>query len=188
MSTPIDGEHETGLIVCRMPTFVKAIFTLQSLVYQNNYYGTVLQCDRFLQDYISDLTMAILKNNDEDFILECVGILANLTISDLDYELLLREYDLIPWIHNKLKPGVIITSSHHHFVSSSLCLIITLSHHHSVHQHGQCSLAVDFQFWMVVVLTRHVSFCDHYKLLRTFIDAMNYFVSNKCTIKNHVCF
>lgn len=50
--------------------------------------------------------MAILKNNEEDFILECVGILANLTISDLDYELLLKEYDLIPWIHNKLKPGM----------------------------------------------------------------------------------
>ena len=58
-----------------------------------------------IKDYISDLTMAILKNNEEDFILECVGILANLTISDLDYELLLKEYDLIPWIHNKLKPG-----------------------------------------------------------------------------------
>lgn len=60
-----------------------------------------------IQDYISDLTTAILKNNEEDFILECVGILANLTISDLDYELLLREYDLIPWIHNKLKPGAL---------------------------------------------------------------------------------
>lgn len=51
------------------------------------------------------MTTAVLKNNDEDFILECVGVLANLTISDLDYELLLQEYDLIPWIHGKLKPG-----------------------------------------------------------------------------------
>ncbi|KAF6024299.1 KIFAP3 [Bugula neritina] len=56
-------------------------------------------------DYISDITTAIMKNNEEDFILECVGILANLTISDLDYELLLTEYDLVPWINNKLKPG-----------------------------------------------------------------------------------
>jgi len=47
-----------------------------------------------------------MKNNEEDFILECVGILANLTISDLDYELLLTEYDLVPWINNKLKPGM----------------------------------------------------------------------------------
>ena len=49
-----------------------------------------------------------MKNNEEDFILECVGILANLTIADLDYELLLREYNLIPWIHDKLKPGIFI--------------------------------------------------------------------------------
>lgn len=47
-----------------------------------------------------------LKEEDnEDFLLECVGILGNLTIPELDYELLLREYNLVPWIKSKLQPG-----------------------------------------------------------------------------------
>lgn len=42
-------------------------------------------------------------------VVEALGILANLTIPDLDYELILREYNLVPWIKNKLEPGKIIT-------------------------------------------------------------------------------
>ena len=37
--------------------------------------------------------------------LECVGTLANLTIADLDYELLLNEFKLVPWIKQILQPG-----------------------------------------------------------------------------------
>jgi len=40
--------------------------------------------------------------------LECVGTLANVTISDLDYELLLNEFNLVPWIKQILQPGIII--------------------------------------------------------------------------------
>ncbi|XP_025112407.1 kinesin-associated protein 3-like isoform X2 [Pomacea canaliculata] len=57
-------------------------------------------------DYISDLCTAVLNGDSDDFALECLGILGNLTIPDLDYELILKEYDLIPWIKNKLQPGV----------------------------------------------------------------------------------
>ncbi len=60
---------------------------------------------RLLQDYISNLAEALKTEESEDFLLECVGILGNLTISDLDYELLLREFDLVPWIKTKLQPG-----------------------------------------------------------------------------------
>jgi hypothetical protein len=60
------------------------------------------------QDYISDLANAIKTEESEDFKLECVGILGNLTIPDLDYELLLKEYDLVPWIKQKLMPGLIL--------------------------------------------------------------------------------
>ena len=42
---------------------------------------------------------------DEEFSLECLGILGNLTIPDLDYELILKEYQLIPWLKQKLQPG-----------------------------------------------------------------------------------
>ena len=46
-----------------------------------------------------------VDEKDEEFLLECVGTLANLTISDLDYELLLNEFKLVPWIKQILQPG-----------------------------------------------------------------------------------
>ena len=42
--------------------------------------------------------------------LECVGTLANLTIADLDYELLLNEFHLVPWIKQVLQPGIIMVA------------------------------------------------------------------------------
>lgn len=56
-------------------------------------------------DYISDLAEATLNCDDEEFALESLGILGNLTIPDLDYELILREYNLVPWIKERLMPG-----------------------------------------------------------------------------------
>ncbi|KAL5012631.1 hypothetical protein ScPMuIL_011182 [Solemya velum] len=56
-------------------------------------------------DYISDLAEALLQHENEEFSLECLGILGNLTIPDLDYELILKEYNLVPWIKSKLQPG-----------------------------------------------------------------------------------
>ena len=44
---------------------------------------------------------------EEEFMLEAVGTLANLTISDLDYELLLNEFKLVPWIKGILQPGMV---------------------------------------------------------------------------------
>ena len=58
-----------------------------------------------LYEYISDLAQAVLDEEEEDFGLECLGILGNLTIPDLDYELILKEYNLIPWIKSRLEPG-----------------------------------------------------------------------------------
>jgi hypothetical protein len=49
----------------------------------------------------------VLHSDDEDFSLECLGVLGNLTIPDLDYELILKEYQLIPWIKMKLQPGML---------------------------------------------------------------------------------
>lgn len=61
-----------------------------------------------VKDYIADLAGAIKKDGEtksEEFMLECVGTLANLTIADLDFELLLKEYSLVPWIKQILQPG-----------------------------------------------------------------------------------
>uniref|UniRef100_A0A4W3JAR2 Kinesin-associated protein 3a n=1 Tax=Callorhinchus milii TaxID=7868 RepID=A0A4W3JAR2_CALMI len=57
-------------------------------------------------DYVGDLAAQITKDENEEFVIECLGTLANLTITDLDWELVLKEYNLVPYFKDKLKPGV----------------------------------------------------------------------------------
>ncbi|KAM3865669.1 kinesin-associated protein 3-like [Diretmus argenteus] len=56
-------------------------------------------------DYVGDLAAQISAEEEEEFILECLGTLANLTIPDLDWELVLKEYNLVPYLKDRLKPG-----------------------------------------------------------------------------------
>ncbi|XP_062872620.1 kinesin-associated protein 3b [Trichomycterus rosablanca] len=56
-------------------------------------------------DYVGDLAAQISPEEDEEFVIECLGTLANLTVPDLDWELLLREYNLVPYLKERLKPG-----------------------------------------------------------------------------------
>ncbi|XP_072555629.1 kinesin-associated protein 3a isoform X1 [Paramormyrops kingsleyae] len=56
-------------------------------------------------DYVGDLAAQIGPGEEEEFVIECLGTLANLTIPDLDWELVLREYDLVPYLKEHLKPG-----------------------------------------------------------------------------------
>lgn len=59
----------------------------------------------FCQDYVGDLASEIRAEEEEEWVLECLGTLANLTIPDLDWELVLKEYNLVPYLKNRLKPG-----------------------------------------------------------------------------------
>ncbi|XP_017573964.1 kinesin-associated protein 3a [Pygocentrus nattereri] len=56
-------------------------------------------------DYVGDLAAQIGQNEEEEFVIECLGTLANLTIPDLDWELVLKEYNLVPFLKDHLKPG-----------------------------------------------------------------------------------
>ncbi|XP_023617358.1 kinesin-associated protein 3 isoform X2 [Myotis lucifugus] len=56
-------------------------------------------------DYVGDLAAQISNDEEEEFVIECLGTLANLTIPDLDWELVLKEYKLVPYLKDKLKPG-----------------------------------------------------------------------------------
>lgn len=57
------------------------------------------------QDYVGDLAAEIRAEEEEEWVLECLGTLANLNIPDLNWELLLKEYNLVPFLKDKLKPG-----------------------------------------------------------------------------------
>ncbi|KAK2494481.1 hypothetical protein MC885_010841, partial [Smutsia gigantea] len=56
-------------------------------------------------DYVGDLAAQVSNDEEEEFVIECLGTLANLTIPDLDWELVLKEYKLVPYLKDKLKPG-----------------------------------------------------------------------------------
>ncbi|XP_059840433.1 kinesin-associated protein 3a isoform X1 [Hypanus sabinus] len=56
-------------------------------------------------DYVGDLAAQINSNESEEFVIESLGTLANLTLSSLDWELVLKEYNLVPFLKDKLKPG-----------------------------------------------------------------------------------
>ncbi|XP_072430071.1 kinesin-associated protein 3a isoform X3 [Chiloscyllium punctatum] len=56
-------------------------------------------------DYVGDLAAQINSNESEEFVIECLGTLANLTVPDLDWELVLKEYNLVPFLKDKLKPA-----------------------------------------------------------------------------------
>ncbi|KAF7654529.1 hypothetical protein LDENG_00068530 [Lucifuga dentata] len=56
-------------------------------------------------DYVGDLAAQIRAEEEEEWVLECLGTLANLTIPDLDWELVLKEYNLVPFLKDRLKPG-----------------------------------------------------------------------------------
>ncbi|CAI5776534.1 kinesin-associated protein 3 [Podarcis lilfordi] len=56
-------------------------------------------------DYVGDLAAQVSNDEDEEFVIECLGTLANLTLPDLDWELVLKEYKMVPYLKDKLKPG-----------------------------------------------------------------------------------
>ncbi|XP_033838597.1 kinesin-associated protein 3-like [Periophthalmus magnuspinnatus] len=56
-------------------------------------------------DYVGDLAAEIRAEEEEQWVVECLGTLANLTIPDLDWELVLKEYNLVPYLKDRLKPG-----------------------------------------------------------------------------------
>ena len=57
------------------------------------------------QTFVGPLGETLVTENDETFLIEAVGTLANLTIPDIDYQALMDEYRLVDWIKSKLKPN-----------------------------------------------------------------------------------
>uniref|UniRef100_A0A672ZXP8 Kinesin-associated protein 3a n=1 Tax=Sphaeramia orbicularis TaxID=375764 RepID=A0A672ZXP8_9TELE len=56
-------------------------------------------------DHVGDLAAQIREEEPEELVIECLGTLANLTLPDLDWALVLKEYHLVPYLKDRLKPG-----------------------------------------------------------------------------------
>ncbi len=52
---------------------------------------------------MGDLAKAIKNNNNEDdFVIECIGILGNLSGLNIDWAMVIRKCDIMPFIDSKL--------------------------------------------------------------------------------------
>ncbi|XP_055711983.1 kinesin-associated protein 3 [Phlebotomus papatasi] len=56
-------------------------------------------------DFVGDLAKILTECDDEAFVVECLGIMGNLALPDLDYSQILHNFNLIQWIRQVLVPG-----------------------------------------------------------------------------------
>ncbi|XP_049812415.1 kinesin-associated protein 3 isoform X1 [Schistocerca nitens] len=56
-------------------------------------------------EFVGDIAQAVIQCTNEDFVVECVGVLGNMTIPDLDFSQLMQRFNLIPWVSNIMVPG-----------------------------------------------------------------------------------
>uniref|UniRef100_A0A6B2EDZ3 Putative kinesin associated protein kap n=1 Tax=Phlebotomus kandelakii TaxID=1109342 RepID=A0A6B2EDZ3_9DIPT len=56
-------------------------------------------------DFVGDLAKILTECEEEAFVVECLGILGNLALPDLDYSQILHNFNLIQWIRQVLVPG-----------------------------------------------------------------------------------
>ncbi|XP_031627665.1 kinesin-associated protein 3 isoform X1 [Contarinia nasturtii] len=56
-------------------------------------------------DFVGDLAQMLTICEEQKFTIECLGILGNLSLPDLDYSAIIQNFDLIQWIKKVLTPG-----------------------------------------------------------------------------------
>lgn len=56
-------------------------------------------------DFVGDLAQVLTVCDNQRFVIECLGILGNLSLPDLDYSAIIENFSLIPWIRKVLVPG-----------------------------------------------------------------------------------
>ncbi|XP_055301078.1 kinesin-associated protein 3 [Sitodiplosis mosellana] len=56
-------------------------------------------------DFVGDLAQMLTICNEQKFTIECLGILGNLSLPDLDYSAIISNFELIPWIKKVLVPN-----------------------------------------------------------------------------------
>ena len=56
-------------------------------------------------EFIGDIADAVHRAENDEFVLECVGILGNLTLPDLDFTRLLKEFEMVSWMRGRLLPN-----------------------------------------------------------------------------------
>ena len=69
-----------------------------------------------MKEFVGDLAKAITESKKEEFVLECVGVLSNLHIPDLDWAEIFKHFDMINWVKDVInssdnEPDIILQVS-----------------------------------------------------------------------------
>ena len=56
-----------------------------------------------LQPFLSDLGQLLKESSDDELCVEALGILANLNLPDIDFQRVVTQLDLLPYVISKLK-------------------------------------------------------------------------------------
>nr|CAH7749402.1 unnamed protein product [Callosobruchus chinensis] len=51
-------------------------------------------------EFVGDIAKAVVESKQEDFVRECIGILSNLHLPDLDWAEIFKHFDMIKWVKN----------------------------------------------------------------------------------------
>ncbi|CAH1183421.1 unnamed protein product [Phaedon cochleariae] len=51
-------------------------------------------------EFVGDIAKAVVESRDEDFIRECIGILSNIYLPDLDWAEIFKHFDMVKWVKN----------------------------------------------------------------------------------------
>ena len=57
------------------------------------------------QEFLGEFAESLHSCTDEEFLVETVGVLGNLSIPNLDFERLFRQFQLVDWVKSKLSSG-----------------------------------------------------------------------------------
>lgn len=57
------------------------------------------------KEYVGDLVEKMKITSSDEFALECLGVLGNLNLPQLDWSLVADEYELFPWLRHHLLDG-----------------------------------------------------------------------------------
>lgn len=88
-------EHRLQSMITRAFTFEDPI--LMKLIH--NISNNLHICSSFIE-FVGDIAKAIVKSKNLDFVTECIGILSNLHLPDLDWAEIFKHFGMADWIKN----------------------------------------------------------------------------------------
>lgn len=56
----------------------------------------------YFQEFVGDLAKTVTTSKKDDFVLECLGVLSNLHLPDLDWAEIFNHFNMIDWMQDMI--------------------------------------------------------------------------------------